>query len=133
MSRQITFVGVVRFTDRVMVAGYSPSEADDAVIIKEVSESVTALGACPLPRVHSSINWSAGYVSITSVECNGSLLIAAEITALVKAHTGPQRLKVAELCGIIAVPCRCLLYLPYSSSRGSLAPRSQVSTDSLDF
>ena len=35
MSRRITFLGVVRFTDRVLVAGYSPSEADDALIIKE--------------------------------------------------------------------------------------------------
>lgn len=37
MSRRITFLGVVRFTDRVLVAGYSPSEADDSLIIKEVS------------------------------------------------------------------------------------------------
>lgn len=36
MSRRITFLGVVRFTDRVLVAGYSPSEADDSLIIKEV-------------------------------------------------------------------------------------------------
>lgn len=36
MSRRITYVGVVRFTDRVMVAGYSPSNASDALIIKEV-------------------------------------------------------------------------------------------------
>ncbi|CAM9125594.1 unnamed protein product [Sphacelaria rigidula] len=36
MSLRITFVGVVRFTDRVMVAGYSPSEAGDALIIKEL-------------------------------------------------------------------------------------------------
>lgn len=36
MSRRITFLGVVRFTDRVLVAGYSPSEADDALIIKEL-------------------------------------------------------------------------------------------------
>lgn len=36
MSRRITFVGVARFTDRVMVAGFSPSEADDTFIIKEV-------------------------------------------------------------------------------------------------
>lgn len=38
MSRRITFLGVVRFTDRVLVAGYSPSEADDSLIIKEVWE-----------------------------------------------------------------------------------------------
>ena len=36
MARRITFIGVVRFTDRVLVAGYSPSEADDALIVKEV-------------------------------------------------------------------------------------------------
>ncbi|CAM9219456.1 unnamed protein product [Ectocarpus sp. 13 AM-2016] len=36
MSRRITFLGVIRFTDRVLVAGYSPSEADDSLIIKEL-------------------------------------------------------------------------------------------------
>lgn len=36
MARRITFIGVVRFTDRVLVAGYSPSEADDALIVKEL-------------------------------------------------------------------------------------------------
>lgn len=40
MSRRITFLGVVRFTDRVLVAGYSPSEADDSLIIKEVNTAV---------------------------------------------------------------------------------------------
>lgn len=37
MTRRITFIGVVRFTDRVLVASYSPSEADDALIVKEAS------------------------------------------------------------------------------------------------
>lgn len=40
MSRRITFLGVVRFTDRVLVAGYSPSEADDSLIIKEVNTAI---------------------------------------------------------------------------------------------
>lgn len=46
MARRITFVGVVRFTDRVLVAGYSPSEADDALIIKEVQRACFSLSGC---------------------------------------------------------------------------------------
>lgn len=41
MTRRITFIGVVRFTDRVLVASYSPSEADDALIVKEASYTKT--------------------------------------------------------------------------------------------
>lgn len=47
MSRRITFVGVARFTDRVMVAGYSPSEADDTFIIKEVRDGSYKHLSCP--------------------------------------------------------------------------------------
>lgn len=36
MSKRITFVGVIRFTDRQVVADYSPSQTDDALIVKEV-------------------------------------------------------------------------------------------------
>lgn len=44
MSRRITFLGVIRFTDRVLVAGYSPSEADDSLIIKEVRTKAGSVG-----------------------------------------------------------------------------------------
>lgn len=51
MSRRITFVGVVRFTDRVLVAGYSPSEADDSLIIKEVGFFPHCFNGCfPPPQ-----------------------------------------------------------------------------------
>lgn len=51
MSRRITFLGVVRFTDRVLVAGYSPSEADDALIIKEARKKLLGLSAVLLVAV----------------------------------------------------------------------------------
>ncbi|CAM9438763.1 unnamed protein product [Discosporangium mesarthrocarpum] len=35
-GRRVTFLGVVRFTDRVLMAGYSPTEANDALVIKEL-------------------------------------------------------------------------------------------------
>lgn len=109
MSRRITFLGVVRFTDRVLVAGYSPSEADDSLIIKEVGPFIIRLLFCAANQTRKieegrniPIKLPNGSMALAHYCCS-TLLCAPSLTPLIR------NARTTRLARDVH---RCLRYLP---------------------